>query len=80
MGVMSLITQVDLRKYKDVSVYEHLRGKLVVVGKKMFSCLRGLDAEDKMRGMAAHSLPRAHGLIRDNGSYLIHHVDLVKEW
>ena len=46
------------------------------VGEKMCSCLRGLDAEDKMRGMAAHSRLRAHGLIRDNR----YHVDLVKKW
>ena len=47
-----------------------------MVGKKMCSCLRGLDAEDKMRDMAAHSRLRAHGLIRDNR----YHVDLVKKW
>ena len=74
---MSLITQIDLRKK-----YEHSRGKSIVVGKKMCFCLRGLDAEGKMRGMAAHSRLRAHGLIKDNGSYLIHrcHIDLVKKW
>ena len=48
----------------------------------MCSCLRGLDAEDEMRGMAARSRLRAHGLIRDIGSYLLHryHIDLVKKW
>ena len=48
-----------------------------MVGEKMCSCLRGLDAEDKMRGMAAHSRLRAHGLIRDNGSYLMHRYHIV---